>query len=124
MQLGLSQLVKYKEKKLCFPVLILDVAAFRDNAYRFYTDLVHTTFKEDGALEALIAEKAKNWTIDRITLLDKTILKLALCEMLHFSSIPIKVSINEYIDLSKVYGTPKSSQFVNGVLDAVASTLL
>ena len=56
-------------------------------------------------------------------LLDQTIIKLALCEMMYFPSIPIKVSINEYIDIAKTYSIPKSSQFVNGLLDAVAATL-
>jgi transcription antitermination protein NusB len=89
----------------------------------FYTELVRKTLQKDEELEALITQKAKNWAIGRIMLLDKTIIKLALCEMLYFVDIPIKVSINEYIDLSKAYGMPKSSQFVNGMLDAVADTL-
>ena len=90
---------------------------------RFYADLVHTTLQKDKALETHIAQKSENWTGDRMMLLDKTIIKLALCEMIYFPSIPIKVSINEYIDIAKTYSIPKSSQFVNGLLDAVAATL-
>lgn len=90
---------------------------------RFYSDLVHKTLQKDEELEALIAQKSENWTVDRIMLLDQTIIKLALCEMMYFPSIPIKVSINEYIDIAKTYSIPKSSQFVNGLLDAVAATL-
>ena len=89
----------------------------------FYTDLVRKTLQHDVALEALIAQKASNWGGDRLVLLDKTIVKLALCEMLHCPNVPVKVSINEYIDVAKTYSTPKSSSFVNGVLDAVAVTL-
>lgn len=88
----------------------------------FYTTLVQKTLQSDEKLEALIAEKAQKWSADRIMLLDKTIIKLALCEMIHFPNIPIKVSINEYIDLAKIYSMPKSGQFVNGLLDAIAAT--
>jgi transcription antitermination protein NusB len=95
----------------------------REAGQCFYTELVRRTLQKDEELEALIAQKAKNWAIDRIMLIDKTMIKLAVCEMLYFVTIPIKVSINEYIDLSRAYGMPKSSQFVNGLLDAVADTL-
>ena len=118
---GLSHFVKNSAGGLNTDVSSL--AAHWDSAQCFYTDLVHKTLQADEELEALIAQKAKNWALDRIMLLDKTIIKLALCEMLYFINIPVKVSINEYIDLSKAYSMPKSSQFVNGLLDAVAATL-
>jgi N utilization substance protein B len=56
-------------------------------------------------------------------MIDKLIIKMAICEMLYFPSIPTKVSINEYIEISKTYSTPKSKQFVNGLLDAIAQEL-
>jgi transcription antitermination protein NusB len=117
----LSCFVKNPEKGLS--ITALSLAPHRESEWCFYTDLVRRTLQKDEELEALIAQKARNWAIDRIVLLDKTIIKLALCEMLYFVTIPIKVSINEYIDLSKAYSMPKSSQFVNGLLDAVADTL-
>ena len=92
-------------------------------AQGFYTDLIHRTLQKEEELEALIAQKSANWTVERIMLLDKTILKLALCEMVYFPAIPVKVSINEYIEIAKTYGVLRSSQFVNGLLDAVAATL-
>ncbi|MEM9416826.1 MAG: transcription antitermination factor NusB [Bacteroidota bacterium] len=92
-------------------------------AQRFYTDLIHKVWQQDETLEALMAQHSNNWAIDRIMLLDKTIIKLALCEMCYFPSIPVKVSINEYIDIAKTYSIPKSSQFVNGLLDAIANTM-
>ncbi len=104
-------------------VSALDWAIDGKKEQYFYTNLVQKTLQKDADLESLIAEKAQNWSVDRVMLLDKTIIKLALCEMLYFQDIPIKVSINEYIDLSKTYSTPKSSQFINGLLDAVATTL-
>ena len=118
---GLSRFVKNTGKG--FDTAALGLAPHGESESCFYNDLIHKTLQKDEELEALIAQKAKNWAIDRIMLLDKTIVKLALCEMLYFVTIPIKVSINEYIDLSKAYGMPKSSQFVNGLLDAVANTL-
>ncbi len=117
---GLSQLMQNSEKSPSFSML--DLAVHGKPEQCFYTELVRKTLKRDEALEALIVQKAKNWTVERIMLLDKVIIKLALCEMLYFTNIPIKVSINEYIDLSKIYSTPKSSQFVNGLLDAIAAT--
>lgn len=65
----------------------------------------------------LIDEKVKNWEMDRIAVMDILIIKMALVELLEFPSIPIKVSLNEYIELAKMYSTPKSKIFVNGVLD-------
>jgi N utilization substance protein B len=100
-----------------------DLSACWEQERYFYTDLVRKTLQKDEELEGLIAEKSENWALDRIMLLDKTIIKLALCEMVHFPHIPTKVSINEYIDLSRTYSMPQSSQFVNGLLDAVAATL-
>ena len=61
--------------------------------------------------------------MDRIALLDRILLKMALAEMINFPSIPIKVTINEYIELSKIYSTPKSKKFVNGLLDVLAADL-
>jgi len=101
---------------------ILESPTVWEEGEHFYTDLVNKTLEQDEALEELIKQYIENWTINRIVLLDKTILKLAMCEMRHFTNIPIKVSINEYIDLSKAYSTPKSSQFINGILDAMAKT--
>lgn len=101
----------------------LSVTADWEKARKFYIDLVTTTWTRGQELEALMVEQTENWTADRLVLIDKIILKLALCEMKYFHDIPIKVSINEYIELSKTYSTPKSSQFVNGLLDAAATTL-
>lgn len=65
----------------------------------------------------LISGKTKNWEVDRIATLDVLFMKMAITEFLHFSSIPVKVSLNEYIELSKLFSTPKSKVFINGVLD-------
>ena len=62
--------------------------------------------------------------MDRIAMLDMVLMKMAVCELLYFPTVPVKVSINEYIDISKIYSTPKSKDFVNGVLDKIKEQLL
>lgn len=69
--------------------------------------------------EALISEKADNWEFDRIASMDLILINMAITEILEFSSIPIKASLNEYIEMSKMYSSPKSKLFVNGVLDKI-----
>ncbi|MDE3252925.1 MAG: transcription antitermination factor NusB, partial [Bacteroidota bacterium] len=67
----------------------------------------------------LIKPKLKNWDSDRIALLDMVLMRMGVCELLYFETIPTKVTINEYIDLAKDYSTPQSGQFVNGILDNI-----
>jgi transcription antitermination protein NusB len=87
---------------------------------KFFIDLYKKTMEADMELEAEILSKITNWEADRVALMDLIIMKLALTELVSFPSIPIKVSINEYIDLAKSYSTPQSGKFVNGVLDYFA----
>ena len=89
----------------------------------FADTLFKQTLVDDAKFEALIGGSVQNWDVDRVALLDKIILKMALCEMQLFRGIPVKVTINEYIEISKLYSTPKSKQFVNGVLDKLAQDL-
>lgn len=89
----------------------------------FFEKLFDSTVKEEKFLQDLVAEKTENWEFDRIAYTDRLILMLAVSEMMNFPSIPIKVTINEYIEVSKNYSTPKSKQFVNGVLDVIAVDL-
>ncbi len=69
--------------------------------------------------EEMIGSKTKNWELERIALLDVILMKMALCEIHEFPTVPVKVSMNEYIDISKEYSTPKSKQFINGILDKI-----
>lgn len=102
---------------------LLDLSANWEDDKIFFEDLYNQTIQEDAAYEALITDHIKNWDVERVALLDKIILKMALCEMHIFRSIPVKVTINEYIEISKIYSTPKSKQFINGVLDKIAQEL-
>lgn len=72
----------------------------------------------------LIAKNTRNWEVDRLALTDRVILEMAIAEMIHFPNIPVKVTINEYIELTKEYSTPKSRQFINGILDVISKELM
>ncbi len=91
--------------------------------FQFLERLFSDVIEKNDFLEEQIQDKAMNWDVDRIALTDRVILKLALVEMMNSPSIPMKVTINEAIEISKVYSTPKSKQFVNGVLDVLANEL-
>lgn len=71
----------------------------------------------------LIADNTRNWEVDRLPLVDRVILEMAITEVLSFPSIPVKVTMNEYIELAKNYSTPKSRQFINGILDVITKHL-
>jgi len=90
----------------------------------FFEKLFEIAVKKDKEFDKLIAEKSQNWDIERMAIMDKIILKMAISEMIYFPSIPVKVSINEYIELSKNYSTPKSKKFVNGILDVLSEELI
>lgn len=81
--------------------------------------LFRKTLQNEDEYQGYIAEKTQNWDVDRIALMDTILMKMAICEMINFPSIPVKVSINEYIDISKEFSTPKSKIFINGILDKV-----
>lgn len=89
----------------------------------FFVTIFDETVKNEDEYEELIASKTKNWDIDRISYTDKILLQMAIQEMINFPGIPLKVTINEYIEVSKKYSTPKSKQFINGVLDVIAVDL-
>lgn len=84
---------------------------------QFSIDLLQKVIHNDDKLSAQIDGKTPNWDKDRIAEIDMIILKMGIAEFLYFSSIPIKVTINEYLEVSKEYSTPKSSLFINGILD-------
>lgn len=71
----------------------------------------------------LISEHTKNWDLDRIAFMDVIIMQIALAEILSFPNIPLSVSLNEYVEIAKLYSTPKSGGFINGTLDGIIKTL-
>ena len=86
----------------------------------FAKKLLTKTLLNNAKWEKEIEGKTPNWDNDRIAEIDSIILKMAICELLNFPSIPEKVTLNEYLEIAKEYSTPKSSIFINGVLDKLA----
>ncbi|AWG25739.1 transcription antitermination factor NusB [Flavobacterium kingsejongi] len=83
----------------------------------FIRSLFRKTILNEAELTKEFIDKTPNWDADRIAEIDTIILKMAICEFLKFPSIPVKVTINEYLEIAKEYSTPKSSIFINGILD-------
>ncbi|MCE7065700.1 transcription antitermination factor NusB [Dyadobacter sp. CY326] len=89
----------------------------------FVEELCRIVVAESDQYDVYLDEHLKNWELDRIALVDLIILKTALAELIHFPGIPVKVTINEFIEIAKRYSTPKSGKFVNGVLDVLSVKL-
>lgn len=97
---------------------------YREEEDRVYASrLIRQAIMGASEYQHLIDEHSKNWDKDRIAFMDRVILVAAMAEIVTFPSIPLSVSFNEYIEMSKYYSTPKSSSFINGVLDAVTKQL-
>jgi N utilization substance protein B len=86
----------------------------------FAKELFTKTLLADDEFTEITKNKTPNWDQDRIAEIDSILMKMALCEFIKFPSIPVRVTINEYLELAKEYSTPKSSTFINGVLDTVS----
>ena len=93
-----------------------------DDIKAFTEDLVRRVLEHAKAIDAEIEKCTENWKINRMALVDRNILRLGTCELLHFDDIPSKVAINEAIELAKRYGDSESPKFVNGILDKVAKS--
>jgi len=88
----------------------------------FAGNLVKRVLEHEEKLDNLIKAKLEHWDFERVNLMDKNVLRLAIAEMLYFPEIPIKVSIDEAIELAKKYSYAEAGGFVNGILDAIAKT--
>lgn len=98
--------------------------AFKNQEDQKYAiDLLRRTALNADDFKKMYVDKTKNWDQDRIAEIDAIILNMAICELTRFPSIPIKVTINEYLEIAKEYSTPKSSIFINGVLDSIIKEL-
>jgi transcription antitermination protein NusB len=89
----------------------------------FIKNLYDAATSLDPFYTDLIAQNTRNWEVERLPLTDRIILEMAIAELLVFPNIPVKVTINEYIELAKNYSTPNSRQFINGILDVIAKEL-
>lgn len=104
-------------------VPILPLYKDKDDEKEFIVSLLRKTVSMDKENELLIDDLTKNWELDRIAKMDVILMKMAVTELQIFSSIPTKVTLNEYIEISKFYSTPKSNAFINGILDKAISRL-
>jgi N utilization substance protein B len=95
----------------------------RDDDLKFVKDLFNRTIVNKDSLSDRIRNNTTNWELERIAKLDVVLMRMALCELLYFPIIPVKVTFNEYIELAKDYSTPKSKVFINGVLDKLVAKL-
>jgi N utilization substance protein B len=89
----------------------------------FLIDLFNKVIAFEREYQELISQKTKNWDADRIALMDTLLMRMAIVELVHFSSIPVKVTMNEYIEIAKEFSTPKSNSFINGILDKILADL-
>jgi N utilization substance protein B len=90
---------------------------------QFMLTLLEKTLTNNAQYEQIIADKIRNWETGRVACVDFILLKMAICEFCEFPSIPLRVTLNEYIEISKYYSTPKSGHFVNGLLDSILDAL-
>ena len=116
----LKQIKQVKETQEEFKVTKL----YKDEDDKDYAkNLFRKTVLNEVELSKQYIDKTPNWDPDRIAEIDTIILKMAICEFLKFPSIPVKVTINEYLEIAKEYSTPKSSIFINGILDNLIKDL-
>ena len=95
-----------------------------ENVIKYGKQLSNLIFQHAVKIDRLIKNRSKNWDIDRITLIDKLILRMALVEMIYMDEIPPKVSIAEGVEIAKQFSTEDSSSFINGILDAVYNEMV
>ena len=105
------------------PVLdeFLDSRANPPEDQAFVRALVNTTIEHQEDIDRQIIQVLKNWEYQRVSLVDKIILRVGACEILYFDDIPFQVAINEAIEIGKKFGGEDSGKFINGILDAIAA---
>ena len=94
-----------------------------DEDKEFARKLLHNAINNAEAYRNLMEQNAKNWNMERLAFMDILIMQVALAEILSFPTIPTTVSLNEYVEIAKIYSTPKSGSFVNGMLDTIVNQL-
>ncbi len=120
--LVLKTLKSVKEESMSMQ--IADISYNWEDDSEYVKELFNFTVRENDYLESLLKKKLLNWDIERVAMTDKVLLKMAVAELISFPSIPTKVTINEFIEISKTFSTPKSKKFVNGILDGLCIELV
>ncbi len=102
---------------------LLPVGQNPKELYEYADELFKTTIRENDKLQEIITPRIPKWEPNQVAVIDLIILKMGVCEFLHFMSIPATVTINEYVELAKIYSTSQSKKFINGVLDTIRKEL-
>jgi len=113
-----------KSEKLLKPSEVYEMGAdkpiiWNESQIEYGGDLLRASLNNENLVDEILTKHAANWSLERISIMDKLIITIAISELLDFPSIPPRVSIDEAINLSKQYSTDRSGEFINGVLDAV-----
>jgi N utilization substance protein B len=121
-ELALKVLYRYVEGDNDLPLVIenvLEAKKYQSADKVFARNLVEKTLANLKAIDERIIKVIHNWEYDRISVVDKIILRMGTCEMVYFDDIPPQISINEAIEIGKKYGGNDTGRFINGVLDAI-----
>lgn len=102
---------------------LISISKDWDEDWHFALTLFRKSIVNDEQYSAMIQERTSHWDVDRIAQVDILLIKMAMAELAYAESIPVKVTINEYIELAKHYSTPKSNIFVNGLLDSISKEM-
>ncbi len=89
----------------------------------FIVDLFQQCIRYDEPYQELISAKTQNWEPERIAMMDTLLMKMGITEFINFTSVPVKVTLNEYLEMAKEFSTPKSNSFINGILDKLLAEL-
>jgi len=98
---------------------LAEVTGNWDEDREFIIELFQQSIRHDAKYQEMISKKTQNWEPERIAMMDTLLMKMAIAEFINFTSIPVKVTINEYLEISKEFSTPKSNSFINGILDKI-----
>jgi transcription antitermination factor NusB len=101
--------------------LFLEEYSSKDDDRDYAVILIQNTVKQKSGIDGVISAHLENWTLERLSTIDRNILRFATCELLHFLDIPVNVAINEAIEIAKKFSLEESATFINGVLDKIAS---
>ncbi len=115
--------IKSYDPDAAAPLILHSLSLNWEEDKEFIETLFQTASNLDSKYKELISNNTRNWEVERLPLTDRMILEMAIAELIVFQNIPVKVSMNEYIELAKNYSTPKSRQFVNGILDVISKEL-
>ena len=99
---------------------VLRRRSLAEPAAAYCRSLVACSLEKQSLIDEIVSATLHRWKLDRLSFVDRAVLRMACCELLFFADVPATVSINEAVELAKLYGDDRSAQFVNGVLDAIA----